>query len=31
MIRIKHLVKKFGSWTAVDDLSFEVKKGTPVQ
>ncbi len=27
MIEIKHLTKKFGAFTAVDDLSFNVKKG----
>ncbi len=28
MIKVEHLVKKFGLRTAVDDLSFEVQKGT---
>jgi ABC-2 type transport system ATP-binding protein len=27
MIRVNNLVKKFGNFTAVDDISFEVKKG----
>lgn len=26
-VRISHLVKKFGDFTAVDDISFEVCKG----
>ena len=26
-VRISHLVKKFGNFTAVDDISFEVYKG----
>jgi ABC-type uncharacterized transport system ATPase subunit len=28
MIKVEHLVKKFGLRTAVDDVSFEVEKGT---
>ncbi len=28
MIKVEHLVKKFGFRTAVDDVSFEVEKGT---
>ncbi|NCA81605.1 MAG: ATP-binding cassette domain-containing protein, partial [Opitutae bacterium] len=28
MIQVEHLVKKFGLRTAVDDVSFEVGKGT---
>jgi ABC-2 type transport system ATP-binding protein len=28
MIRVSHLVKKFNDFTAVDDVSFEVEKGT---
>ncbi|NCC52850.1 MAG: ABC transporter ATP-binding protein [Spartobacteria bacterium] len=28
MIRLEHLVKKFGPRTAVDDISFDVEKGT---
>ena len=27
IIEVKHLVKKFGDFTAVDDISFNVKKG----
>jgi ABC-2 type transport system ATP-binding protein len=27
MIRVQHLVKKFGDFTAVDDISFEVARG----
>lgn len=27
LIEVKHLVKKFGNFTAVDDISFHVKKG----
>jgi ABC-2 type transport system ATP-binding protein len=27
IIEVKHLVKKFGDFTAVDDISFDVKKG----
>jgi ABC-2 type transport system ATP-binding protein len=27
MIRVEHLVKKFGDFTAVDDISFEVRQG----
>ena len=27
MIRVQGLVKKFGDFTAVDDVSFEVAKG----
>ena len=27
MIKVEHLKKKFGDFTAVDDISFEVKKG----
>jgi ABC-2 type transport system ATP-binding protein len=27
IIEVKHLVKKFGDFTAVDDISFEIKKG----
>lgn len=27
IIRVEHLVKKFGDFTAVNDISFEVKKG----
>lgn len=28
LIEVKHLTKKYGSFTAVDDISFTVKKGT---
>ncbi|HEY4963739.1 MAG TPA: ATP-binding cassette domain-containing protein [Candidatus Saccharimonadales bacterium] len=27
MIKVKHLVKKFGNFTAVDDISFEIEPG----
>ncbi|HWR24807.1 MAG TPA: ABC transporter ATP-binding protein [Methanosarcina sp.] len=27
IIRVEHLVKRYGSFTAVDDVSFEIKKG----
>ena len=27
MIQVEHLVKKFGDFTAVDDISFEVRPG----
>jgi ABC-2 type transport system ATP-binding protein len=27
VIRVEHLVKKFGDFTAVKDISFEVQKG----
>lgn len=27
MIRVEHLVKTFGEFTAVNDISFEVAKG----
>ena len=27
VIQVEHLTKKFGSFTAVDDITFEVRKG----
>ena len=30
MIKVEHLTKRFGTKTAVDDISFEIKKGEVV-